>query len=355
MRSRAVWALSIAALLVLAGCGSPSSSPTTTSTPPPEPPAVAAPAPPAPADNPPPSPPETVPPSPTPAPPDEPPPPEPPSATASAQPAPADDPSPPDTAPGGAVPDGDSALAVLVGLLAGLPSAAESAAGYDRGDYEHDRAYLCDRSGVDPYTGLAFEESSCDVDHIVAAKEAHESGGHSWSSATRQQFGNDELNLVATRDCVNRSKGSRDAAEWSGIQSGTCAGLTLTTEGSCFWVARTVAVKHRYTLAVDTRERAALEAALSQCPQDVDVAAPPTASITTIPTAEAPPPPQPTPEALPAESDCHPAYDPCLPNLPGDALNCGDLTADQRPVRVRQVGTDPYRLDRDGDGQGCTS
>ena len=44
---------------------------------------------------------------------------------------------------------------------------------------------------------------------------------------------------------------------------------------------------------------------------------------------------------------------PCLPNLAGDALNCGDLTSAQRPVRVKQIGVDPYRLDRDQDGNGC--
>ncbi len=53
------------------------------------------------------------------------------------------------------------------------------------------------------------------------------------------------------------------------------------------------------------------------------------------------------------DSDCHPAYSPCLPNLAGDAINCGDLTSDQRPVTVLVPGVDPYRLDRDGDGMGC--
>ena len=62
-----------------------------------------------------------------------------------------------------------------------------------------------------------------------------------------------------------------------------------------------------------------------------------------------------TTETPPPESDCHPAYEPCLPNLPGDALNCGHLTAQQRPVRVKQIGVDPFRFDRDGDGRGCTS
>ena len=57
----------------------------------------------------------------------------------------------------------------------------------------------------------------------------------------------------------------------------------------------------------------------------------------------------------PAKARCHPDYSPCLPLLEGDALNCGDLTAAQKPVTVRDPGVDPYRLDGDGDGQGCTS
>ena len=237
---------------------------------------------------------------------------------------------------------------VLVGLLAALGTAAENSAGYDRSDYDHSSGELCDTSGTDPYTGLTFTAATCDVDHIVAAKEAHESGGHRWDSATRGRFGDDRLNLVASRDCVNRSKGSSDLAEWSGVQSGACAGARLTTAGRCFWAARTVAVKYRYNLTVDTAERAALGTALNQCPADIDAAAPSRATVTTAPTPD-------TPSSTTTASDCHPAYDPCLPNLPGDALNCSDLTAAQKPVRVKQIGIDPYRLDRDRNGWGCTS
>ena len=236
----------------------------------------------------------------------------------------------------------------LVGLLAALGTAAENPAGYDRSDYEHSSGELCDASGTDPYTGLTFTAAMCDVDHIVAAKEAHESGGHRWDDTTRGRFGDDRLNLVASRDCVNRSKGSSDLAEWSGVQSGTCAGARLTTAGRCFWAARTVAVKYRYNLTVDTAERVALANALNQCPVDIDATAPSRAAVATAPTTETPP-------STTASSNCHPAYEPCLPNLPGDALNCGDLTAAQKPVRVKQIGVDPYRLDRDRDGWGCTS
>ena len=256
-------------------------------------------------------------------------------------------------------------LEALFGLLAELHTAVENDAGYDRSDYDHDRRYLCNTAGVDPYTGLRFESSTCDVDHIVAAKEAHESGGHAWDRSTRRQFGNDALNLVASRDCVNRSKGSRDPAEWSGVRSGTCGGAALTTEGRCFWAARTVAVKYRYDLAVDTAERAALRTSLTNCPDNIDIEAPPRATPkAALPTSTSPatatttaPPTSTSPATAtttaPPTGDCHPAYEPCLPNLAGDALNCGDLTSAQRPVRVKRIGVDPYRLDRDQDGNAC--
>jgi endonuclease YncB( thermonuclease family) len=54
----------------------------------------------------------------------------------------------------------------------------------------------------------------------------------------------------------------------------------------------------------------------------------------------------------PAGSDgaCHPSYSPCLP-VTGD-LDCADVRAlGKAPVRV--LGSDPYRLDGDGDGYGC--
>ena len=104
-----------------------------------------------------------------------------------------------------------------------------------RADFDHDRGYLCNDAGTDPYTEISFDPSTCDVDHIVAAQEAFESGAWEWAVARRQTFGNDALNLVPTRDCVNRSKGARDMAEWSGrIGSGTCEGTETTTQGRCY-------------------------------------------------------------------------------------------------------------------------
>ena len=222
--------------------------------------------------------------------------------------------------------------------------------GYERDEFEHDRGYLCDEPGADPYTGAVFDPASCDVDHIVAAKEAYESGAWSWDVSRRRAFGNDGDNLIATRDCVNRSKGADDMAEWSRrIGSGACEGLTTTPQGDCFLAVTIVIVKSSYSLSVDTAEKNALIQALQDCPpegpepsQPIDFQPDtPAIELTPIPTDD-------------NDSDCHPAYSPCLPNLPGDALNCGDLDASQRPVTVLVIGVDPYRLDRDNDGVGCS-
>jgi len=46
---------------------------------------------------------------------------------------------------------------------------------------------------------------------------------------------------------------------------------------------------------------------------------------------------------------CEPGYSPCLP-VTGD-LDCADIPASKKPVHV--TGSDPYRLDANGDGLGC--
>jgi hypothetical protein len=48
-------------------------------------------------------------------------------------------------------------------------------------------------------------------------------------------------------------------------------------------------------------------------------------------------------------SGCQPGYSPCLPRVAD--LNCADIPAAKRPVRVS--GSDPYRLDGDRDGVAC--
>ena len=51
----------------------------------------------------------------------------------------------------------------------------------------------------------------------------------------------------------------------------------------------------------------------------------------------------------PSASGCQAGYSPCLPRRAD--LNCSDIPPSKRPVRVS--GSDPYRLDGDGDGIAC--
>jgi hypothetical protein len=50
-------------------------------------------------------------------------------------------------------------------------------------------------------------------------------------------------------------------------------------------------------------------------------------------------------------SGCQAGYSPCLPRVAD--LNCSDIPASKKPIRV--TGSDPYRLDGDGDGVACES
>jgi hypothetical protein len=48
-------------------------------------------------------------------------------------------------------------------------------------------------------------------------------------------------------------------------------------------------------------------------------------------------------------SGCQPGYSPCLPRVAD--LNCSDIPDSKKPIHV--TGSDPYGLDRDGDGLAC--
>ena len=71
---------------------------------------------------------------------------------------------------------------------------------------------------------------------------------------------------------------------------------------------------------------------------------------TTKPDPSSRPAPAPRPSPSPGGGNCDPNYSgACVPRYPPD-VDCADIG---RPVRV--VGSDPHRLDGDGDGHGCES
>jgi len=103
--------------------------------------------------------------------------------------------------------------------------------------------------------------SSLDIDHVVALKEAWDSGAWTWTPARRQGYANDLGNsrsLRAVSAASNRAKGEKDPAQWLPHTSFRC---TYATD----WVV----IKVRWRLSLDPSERAALKRILSRCPAKV--------------------------------------------------------------------------------------
>ncbi len=109
-----------------------------------------------------------------------------------------------------------------------------------------------------PYTGRYFDnDRETDIEHIVAASEAHDSGLCEASSSRRIQFATDQLNLTLAAPKVNRcgkrGKCGFDPAEW------------MPNKNKCWFVDRVVKVKTKYGLSVDRAEANAIDAVLSKC------------------------------------------------------------------------------------------
>ncbi len=199
----------------------------------------------------------------------------------------------------------------------------------------------------DPYTDRTYTNPrDLDVDHVVALADAWVSGAWAWADELLDRFSNDFGNLNAIAAGENRSKSARGPADYSPTAAGA----------RCQYLVQYATVKINWQLSITPRDFDVVATGLAGCDvgvvPDPPVATQDPASPPADAAASATPPADTTTQTA---TDCHPAYEPCLPNLPGDALNCGDLRADQKPVTVIQPGTDPYRLDRDGDGRGCTS
>ena len=113
------------------------------------------------------------------------------------------------------------------------------------------------------YDGITeYLPANVDIDHVVALKEAWDSGAWSWSAARRRAFANDlddPRSLIAVTDNVNASKSDSDPAQW----------MPPLASYHCQYLADWVVVKVRWGLTVDSVERSAIAAVLSTCPATV--------------------------------------------------------------------------------------
>src|SRR5699024_12715058 len=76
------------------------------------------------------------------------------------------------------------------------------------------RSFPTRRSSDLPYSQELISTDAIEVDHIFPLSAAWDHGAYQWDDATRQQFANDPLNLVATSRELNQSKSDSLPEEW---------------------------------------------------------------------------------------------------------------------------------------------
>jgi hypothetical protein len=249
----------------------------------------------------------------------------------------------------------------LDGLLAELAVATEQRAGYNRALFEHwidadgngcntRQEVLIEEAVIAPavgegcllsggtwfslYDGRTFgDPGDLDIDHVVALAEAWDSGAFGWTAEGRRAYANDldaPFALIAVSAGSNRSKSDLDPADW----------LPPSEAARCPFVGAWLAVKVRWSLAVDPREAAALASLVTDCPASTMLVepgptfGPPAGAATTAPSSP---------------GACDAAYPSvCIPPPPPD-LDCGDMTVRSFTV----LAPDPHRFDGDRDGIGC--
>jgi len=167
------------------------------------------------------------------------------------------------------------------------------------------------------------------IDHVVALAEAWDSGAHAWDAQTRDAFADDWSNLTAVTASSNLSKSDDDPAEWSPPRAAS----------ACIFAQVTVSVKAEWKLAVDSAEKSALSNMLSTCGTGGSTAPPP-----------------PPPSGCETDGVYTAANGACVADYEDSTrdVDCGQLPAATKPVKVHNPGNDPYGLDGDGDGSGCT-
>jgi len=101
---------------------------------------------------------------------------------------------------------------------------------------------------VSPYDGARWSDpTDIDIDHVVALKEAWDSGAWGWSAATRNAYANDTTDrrtLLAVTDNVNQQKSDRDPSNW----------VPPLKSYLCTYLGNWISIKARWNLSMDQSE-----------------------------------------------------------------------------------------------------
>ena len=188
------------------------------------------------------------------------------------------------------------------------------------------------------YDGITWSDpAELEIDHVVALKEAWDSGAWAWDDARLTAFGNDVddvRSLVAVTGAENQAKSDKDPSNW----------IPSNPDAVCTYLADWTSIKARWGLSMDESEHGRIRNLLTdRCPgQTIAPWEPVPAVVATTPAPPAPAPvPAPPLAAVPA-SDCDPSYPTlCIPVGAPD-LDCGDIpdrrfpVLPARPARLRR-------------------
>ena len=116
-----------------------------------------------------------------------------------------------------------------------------------------------------PYLDIYYDESyvqlssnsNATIDHIVARRNAHDSGLCNESVKVRREFASDLLNItLASAKLNNEEKGSKTADGW------------VPANNKCWFAYTIVKVKNEYNLVVTPSEKSALNRIWNSCNGD---------------------------------------------------------------------------------------
>ena len=201
-----------------------------------------------------------------------------------------------------------------IGVLQNIPVQNERGGGYVRALFEHWRdidgdgcdareqvlkrdsvtlpqvdPYSCKviaGDWVSPYDGARWSDpTDIDIDHVVALKEAWDSGAWAWSSATKKAYANDtsdKRTLLAVTDNVNQRKSDKDPSNWTPpLKSYLCT-----------YLGNWISVKARWGLSMDKSEWGRIKNLLNSSCAGLVIApwsaVPQSATIVTTPVATSP-------------------------------------------------------------------
>ncbi|NDG77536.1 MAG: HNH endonuclease, partial [Acidimicrobiia bacterium] len=108
--------------------------------------------------------------------------------------------------------------------------------------------FVVEADWVSPYDGKkTSDRSEVDIDHVVALKEAWDSGAWGWTESQRTAYANDtsdSRSLLAVSSSSNRSKSDNDPSNW----------LPPLKSYWCIYVSNWISVKARWSLSMDESE-----------------------------------------------------------------------------------------------------